>query len=236
MEVNYLETIVGFTADLTAGFAIDAFVVEPKERLVTTSIQDYEVDAYQCDDDNVALSATALAIAMKQGEVIRVCVTPNKEARDQGIYMKDLESFTYFRDYGGPIGFVTQVAIENSQEASNYLTALSCTAGTLVCVFETVLYADMFLSPGFVDGSGTALLQIGENPERRRRRNLESESSYRSLQEDDGTASVSQFDLDFELALGKQFSGILKTSSSSVTNVFFSFVAMGTMVSLNLLL
>jgi hypothetical protein len=235
IEVNYLETIVGFTADLTAGFFIDV-AVQPKDRLIETALQTYEVDAYKCDDNNVPLSAIALARAMNQGEVIRVCVTPNQEARDQGIYLKALESFTYYRDYGGTIGLVTQVAIEDSREASNFLTVLSCTAGSIVCNFETVLYADMFLSPGFVDGTGTALLQIGPDPERRR---VESQSSLRSprlLQGDDGAEAISQFDLDFQLRLGEQFNGILKTSPSSVTNVFFSFVAMGTMVSLNLLL
>ena len=235
IEVNYLETIVGFTADLTAGFVIDV-AVQPKDRLIETALQTYEVDAYKCDDNNVPLSAIALARAMNQGEVIRVCVTPNQEARDQGIYLKALESFTYYRDYGGTIGLVTQVAIEDSREASNFLTVLSCTAGSIVCNFETVLYADMFLSPGFVDGTGTALLQIGPDPERRR---VESQSSLRSprlLQGDDGAEAISQFDLDFQLRLGEQFNGILKTSSSSVTNVFFSFVAIGTMVSLNLLL
>lgn len=233
MEVNFLETIVGFTADLTAGFFID-LAVQPKERLIETAIQTYEVDAYKCDDNNAPLSAIALAGAMNQGEIIRVCVTPNQEAQDQGIYLKALESFTYYRDYGGMIGLVTQAAIEDSQEASNFLTVLSCTAGSIVCNFETVLFADMYLSPGVVYGTGTALLQIGPDPGRRR---VESQSSLRSLQEgDDGVAAVSQFDLDFQLRLGEQFNGILKTSSSSAIKVFFSFVAMGTMVSLNLLL
>jgi len=237
IEVNFLEILIGFTADLSAGFSIDAIAIKPKEILVVTASQDYEVDAYQCDNDNEEISGTTLAEARNQGEVIRVCVTPNQDARDQGVYMRAIESFTYSRDYGGPLGLVTQVAIENSQEAPNYLTVLFCTPGILVCVFETVLFASMFMTPGFVGGSGTALLQIGDNPDENRRRNLESQSSYRSLQEgDDGVAAVSEFDLDFELVLGEKFNGILKTSSSSKTNAIFSFVAMGTMVSLNVLL
>jgi hypothetical protein len=234
IEVNFLETIVGFKADLSAGFSIDAIAVAPKEVLVTTVTQDYEVDAYQCDDGNQALSATALAEAMKQGEVIRVCVTPNQEARDDGIYMRAIESFTYVRDYEGPVGIVTQIAIENSQAASNFLTELYCTAGSLVCAFETVLFSSMFLTPGYVDGSGTALLQFGDSPSRRR---LKSQLPYRSLQGgDDAVAAVSPFDLAFDLVLGEKFNGKIRTSSASKESVMFPVVAMGTMMILNALL
>lgn len=232
IEVNFLETVVGMTAGLSSGFSIDAIALRPKDILVTTALQNYEVDAYQCNDSNEALTSTELAVARNQGEVIRVCVTPNQEAQDQGVFMRAIESFNYNRDYGGPLGLVTQVAIENSAAASNFLTVLYCTSGLLVCVFETVLFSSMFMSPGSVAGSGTALLQLGNNPARRRRRlrNLEGRSS-RSLQEDeDGVDAESQFDLDFELVPQEEFNGILKTSSSptapKATSLVSSFVAM----------
>lgn len=236
IEVNYLETIVGFSADLTAGFAIDAIALKPKDAIVATANQDFEVDAYQCNENNEELSGAALAEARNQGEITRVCVTPNQEAREQGIFMRAIESFVYTRDYGGPLGLVTQVAVENTQEASNYLTALSCPPGSLVCVIETVLFSSMFMTPGFVAGTGTALLQIGDNPDRKLRRNFEEHSSYRSLQEDDEVAAVSQFDLDFELVLGEERPALLKTSSSPDRRTIFSFVAyaIGTMFLLNL--
>lgn len=247
IEVNFLETLVGFTANLDAGFSIDGVNVEPKEKLVTTAMEDFDVDAYQCDRNNQPLSATALSRAMNQGEVIRVCVTPNQEAREEGVFMKAIESFTYYRDYGDDIGMVTQVAIENSQAASNFLTDLWCTPGSLVCAFETVLFASMFLTPGFVDGEGTALLQIGNNAEssRKQRRGLQGQSSYRSLREGghrslpedgDGKGEASKFNLDFELIPGEEFNGRLRTfSSSSKTTTILSFIAMGAMGALNLL-
>ena len=236
IEVNYLETIVGFTADLSSGFTIDGIAVEPKEVEEVTATQKYSVDAYKCNKFDDTLSSTALSLAMTQGEVIRVCVTPNQDAREQGLYMNAIEDFTFERDYGGPIGLITQIAIENKQEASNYMTALFCTPGSLICAFETVLMADFFISPGLTYGSGTAILQFGDSPTKWQRRNEEKQSPYRSLQEDDGEDTKSSFELDFDLIQGEKFNGILKTTSGKDSNAPSSFVAIATVIALNLLL
>mmetsp|Transcript_16776 Transcript_16776/g.41924 ORF Transcript_16776/g.41924 Transcript_16776/m.41924 type:complete len:395 (+) Transcript_16776:431-1615(+) len=232
IEVNFLETIVKFTADLSSGFSIEQVNVEPKNILEATAFQNYEVDAYQCDANNERLSTEELANAMNQGEVIRVCVTPTDTAQQEGVYMRAIESFTYSRDYGGPTGLVTQVAVENSQSASNYLTVLDCVPGSLVCTFDTVLFASMFLSPGFVDGSGSAVMQFGTSSSRQ----LEAESSHRSLQKGkEGSITTTEFDLDFELVPGEEFNGVLKTSSSSKIKAILSFVTIGTIAILNLI-
>lgn len=233
IEVNFLETLVTFTANMTAGFEIEEVNVKPKEVLITTAFEDFDVDAYQCDRDNEPLSATELAKAMNQGELIRVCVTPTEDAQEEGVYMRAIESFTYYRDYGGATGLVTQVAIENSEAASNYLTVLNCVPGSRVCSFETILFASMFMSPGFVDGSGTAILQFGSDSATSRR--LETESPHRSLEEETNTRSTT-FDLDFELLPGEEYMGVLRTvASSSKLNVILSFATIGTMTILNLM-
>lgn len=233
IEANFLETIVKFKADLSSGFSIEDANVEPKKLLVSTVFKEFEVDAYQCDQNNVPLSAAALMTSTRQGEAIRVCVTPTQDAQDEGILMRGIRDFSYYRDYGGQIGIVTQVAIEYSQAASNFLTTLDCTPGDLVCSFDTILFASMFISPGFVEGSGTAELQIGSGSGRKRRLNAESRSSYRLLQ---GASGDSQFDLEMELQPGEPFNGKLRTSSSSKTKSVASFVAMGTIAILNLLI
>ena len=230
IEVNYLETIVVFTANLNSGFIVDANV-QPKELILTTATDAFDIDAYQCDRNNVPLTTAALAKAMNQGEIIRVCVTPSQEAKDEGLFMKEIKSFSYYRDYGGPIGIVTQVAIENSQEASNYLTVMDCTPGDIICIFETILFASMFMSPGFVEGSGTAVLQFGTSATSRERQlRGESDSPDRLLQ---GSSAESQFDLDFELVPGEPFDGKLRTSSSSRPTIITTFIVMGTLTILN---
>lgn len=237
IEVNFLETLIGIKFDLTAGFSIDTINVKPRDAQVTNVTQNYDVDVYHCDDSDVELTGTALANSYNQGEILRICITPNQMARDQSVYMKAIDSFTYRRDYGGPLGEVAQEAVTNSQEASNYLTDLSCTPGSIVCTIETLLVAAMFVSPGVVQGSGTAMLQIGSDPDRMRRRNAEWLSSHRSLQEgDDRLGAASEFDLNFPVTLGERYNGILKTSSSSATKLLFPFLAMATMMTSNLII
>ena len=51
-EVNFLETLVTIKYTLDAGFTIDAFAVEPKEREEVTAIKDsYELEAYLCNPE-----------------------------------------------------------------------------------------------------------------------------------------------------------------------------------------
>ena len=124
--------------------------------------------------------------------------------------------------------------MENSQAASNFLTVLDCIPGSEVCSFDTILFASMFISPGFVNGRGTALMQFGSNSGRKRR--LTAESSHRSLaKEKDGATATSIFDLDLEIIPGEEFNGVLKQSSSPTTNIILSFIMIGTMGFLNLL-
>ena len=52
-EVNFLETLVTIKYTLEAGFTIDAFAVEPKEREEVTAIKDsYELEAYLCNPED----------------------------------------------------------------------------------------------------------------------------------------------------------------------------------------
>merc|ERR1712137_386520 len=48
MEVNFLETLITLTVDLTDGFEIGAITVDPKDRVVRTANQAYEVIGYEC--------------------------------------------------------------------------------------------------------------------------------------------------------------------------------------------
>jgi len=196
IEVNFLETIVTLTIDLTSGFSIDTITVQSKDALVRTATQAYEVEAFQCDSLNQPLSESELAAASTQGSILRVCVQPDAIAREQEVYMRYIDSFDFQRDYGGQIGLVLQPAVENREAASNQLTDLYCTPGDEVCAFETILFAAMFRTPGAVTGSGIASMQFGSEPTVSRR-NLR--QSSRDLQEDDSIAATAEFDLDVEV-------------------------------------
>ena len=48
-EVNFVESVISITYDLTAGFAVANFGVAPKEQDVATGTLTYEVTAYLCE-------------------------------------------------------------------------------------------------------------------------------------------------------------------------------------------
>ena len=157
VEVNFLETIITLTVDLTDGFEIDAINVTPKDRLVRTANVAYEVVGYECDENKVSVADPSTP--RNQGEVITVCVTPEEIAVNDGIFMRSIDNFSWSRGED-----IIQPAIENNFAAGNLLTDYSPTScrGTLICTFSTILFADFFFTPGQVEGAGVASLQFGQ--------------------------------------------------------------------------
>jgi hypothetical protein len=214
LEVNFLETIVTLDIDLTDGFTIDTINVTPKDELIRTANQAYEVEGYLCDINNIELSTSDKSSVRNQGSILRVCVRPDEDARSQGVYMRYIESFTWQRDYGGVIGIMYQPAIEEREAASNRLTELFCVSGAEVCAFETILFASMFRSPGMVAGSGVASMQFGSDPLVNQRRGLG--SLRRSLQQDVDVAATAEFEMETEVfPVANPFLDKYRDSSSS---------------------
>ncbi len=225
IEVNFRETLITLTIDLTDGFSIGALEVTDKDKLIRTANQAYQVEGYQCDYTNQPLSQLDLALSRNQGSIIRVCVRPDTEARDSGIFMRSIDSFVFQRNYGGSIGTVSQMAVENGSPASNLLTELYCDPGDDICVFETILMATFFRLPGSVSGIGLASMQFGDGDIFRR---LQGD---RSLQEDNGVvAGVAPFDFSMELLPRQRTPTSDSCGSKSLTQIIF-----GIMISMILL-
>lgn len=224
IEVNFIETIVEATFDLTSGFSIEGVDVTQKDLVTATAFQEYQLDAYQCKisdgSDYEPLTTEELTASSTQGSISRVCIQPDQDAREQGVVMKSINSFTYNRDYGpsSPVGAVTQPAVENGLAASNALSELVCIPGASVCSVETVLFSNFYLSPGSVTASGIASLQFAASDESNRsrrqqrrilsrKRHQEQSSSRRAMQqqENDGTTTNALFDLDFDLVPQESF-------------------------------
>ena len=182
-EVNFLETLVTLTVDLTDGFEIGSIAVEPKDRVVRTANQAYQVVGFLCNPDNSVSTSTE---ALNQGSVVRVCVEPETEAKNDGIKMRSIDSFSFSRDT------FTQQAIVGGSEAPNLLTTYDSGAcrGSDTCAFETILFANFYSSVGAVNGAGVASMQFGTN------RRLRSAGS-RNLQDD--VAAAAEFELEFDV-------------------------------------
>jgi hypothetical protein len=188
IEVNFLETLVTLYVDLSDGFSIGEVSVAPKIKVINTANQVYLIEGFQCDAGGVELDAEALAATRNQGSVIKVCVQPDEEARDSGIFMRSVDSFTFIRsDVTPPI---EQPAIEGPNTASNNgLTAITCSRGLAQCNFETILFAAFYATPGTVGGEGVGSMQFGNDSGGRR--------GLRALQAEPEAAASSEFNLDF---------------------------------------
>ena len=242
IEVNYLQTLVTLTVDLTSNFAIEGIEVAEKETTVTTAEAIYQVEAFQCNSSNEKLTDVELAISRNQGSVVRVCVQPDLEGRSSGIVMKSIDSFAFNRDYGGTIGTVTQAAVENGIAASNFLTELYCTDGSPDCAFETVLFSSMYMERGSVAGSGEASMQFSSTRRLGTKERILTREQQREIQQDDPFGAVSKFDLELELVPQLSYTDELRLQASSSPKrkealPISSFVAiMGLILALGILL
>jgi hypothetical protein len=91
VEVNLLETLITLNADLTDGFEIGSIAVEPKDKLVHTANQVYQVVGFRCDANDALISNLT---PINQRIVVRVCVGPDAEATADGIKMHSIDLFT----------------------------------------------------------------------------------------------------------------------------------------------
>lgn len=152
-EVNFLETTVKVSIQFEGNFGVAPYI-DPVELENIDQEQGVAVLAYLCDSEENIVPVSGL----NQGQTIRVCVTPTDEVLAQGFRMREIEEFEYRRE----IPFSTkQEAIQNG--LADQLTLISCRPGSVVCAFDTILFADFFTSEGTISGSGLAFLQIGDS-------------------------------------------------------------------------
>lgn len=237
-EVNFIESVITIKYDLTAGFSVDAFAVEAKDKDAATAAKDsYTVIAYLCDASTISTDPvpdgaggglmltgvpakiTAFApvdglpnpegSAFAQGSLVTVCVTPDALTIADGIVMGAISDFTWVRDT------TTQPAVETNtvtgafEAASNGLSALSCVPQSVYCSFASILFADFYLAAGTVAGNGNANMEF-KNTARRLKGGVEGER--RQLQE---AAAASPFDVAVGVTELDDGPGALKTAGGA---------------------
>jgi len=218
-EVNFIESLITIKYDLTAGFSVDAFSVEPKEREETTAAKDtYALEAYLCNpavtsvvagpartipDQITDYDVAGGTDAFNQGALITVCVLPDGPTYSDGIILNGLEDFTWTRD--SPL--TNQEAIIGGAASLNGLTSFTGCSLAEWCHFSSILFADFYISAGAVYGSGNADLTF-----RTRRRLGATEEENRRLEED---AATSPFDLSVQVTANTEGPGALKTAGGA---------------------
>ena len=174
IEVNFVETPVLLEVNLLGNFSISSGYLTNAALVLQLAQQNSYVQAYLCDQENNVVTGSSVK---NQGQSVRVCVRPIPSTMQDGVFLRQIEEFTFRRDN------YTQVAIapNTGGVAANQLTVVSCVPGSSLCAFETLLSSEFFTTPGVVNGNGSAYLQFGTNQATSKRRQME-EWSARRLQ------------------------------------------------------
>jgi len=183
---NFMEIEVELYVDLTNDAGTDFTGIGAKNKNAFGDKIDYEVEAFLCDDNNEKMNSQ---LSLTQGQVIKVCVRPDGKARQEGIVMASIDSFTFQR------GSLSQVAVVGKNSAPSGLSILTCNPGDTICWFETILRADFFAQSGIVTGNGVATMQFDSSARRLLR--SDNTSLHRSLQGREGPTA--DFGLNFEV-------------------------------------
>jgi hypothetical protein len=132
--------------------------------------ESWQIDMYQCDGELVRIPDEDL-LPIQQGQHVRLCVATANATRASGVYINNINQFTYQRADDG----LVQNAITKGQVPSeDGSTQILCRAGNDLCAIDTVLSNSFFHSPGRIEGTGIVRLQFGirDGDQRRRQRQL----------------------------------------------------------------
>ena len=128
----------------------------------TASEMGYGVEVAECDADLDFIATNSPDRQVKsQGSTIRICFRPNEKARDDGIGMRAVDSFTWEMEHAD--GTAIQLAVKDGKD-DGMLSYLVCEEGSKVCFLDTLLGANFYLNPGSVQGKGVAHLTFGSEP------------------------------------------------------------------------
>lgn len=146
IEVNFQESQVTLTMDLTANVITETAVAKKAKNAETEAEQVYSIITTLCDNTPDPL---------EQGDLITVCMSPDST----DVRIGSLLDFTWTQRVTG----LTQDAVETGTPdvaanalSSNPTCAASPPTQGETCQFSSVLKADFYGNPQIVDGAGAA--------------------------------------------------------------------------------
>lgn len=120
----------------------------------------FSADAYRCNLQNERLANSSEVF---YGDSVRICIKPDDRAREAGVFIRRLRSFSFHRDVRKP-----QVAIGSAgNEGEDGRTLVICSQGEDVCSLKTELANWFFSSESSVEVTGVVILQYGSQNENR---------------------------------------------------------------------
>ena len=221
-SINFHETIVDISVDLTANFTLSAISTNrtAADSEAANAALDYPVTAYFCEDTNTE----EFPGPFTQGSALQVCVKMD-ESVTEDVFVADILTFVVSQP-DGPASSSTNI----QETVTDPLTAKDCTSQSDgICNVKTQLPSKFFTEPFPADlqVDGVAILSFGV-PGRRQlvavpiQQNLHNTQESRELQDNgegeegsDGGAN-SDFGLEVSLARSQGSATAEKESNSLV--------------------
>jgi hypothetical protein len=157
-SINFYETNVTITVDLTANFTLTGIVAE---RTLADSEAadiklDYPVEAYICEDDN---SLVAVPDALTQGSFLQVCVKIDGNVTTDNILVEDILTFVVSQ----PGNLLSTDSETITDSVADPLTDKVCRESG-ICNVKTQLLSKFFTetSPSVLQIDGVAILAFGQ--------------------------------------------------------------------------
>ncbi len=155
-SINFYETNVTISVDLTANFTLTGIVAErtTADNEAADVKLDYPVEAYICEDDNSLVGSPP---ALAQGSFLQVCVRIDEDVTTDNILVEDILTFVVSQAGGATPSTVI------SSSVADPLTDKTCREGG-ICNVKTQLLSKFFTdaAPGDLRVDGVAILAFGQ--------------------------------------------------------------------------
>ena len=185
-EKRKQRSLRSFQVDLKSSSIVRSLYDYEKGEIVGERVADYTVtikpmnkrysaEAFPCDSSNKEVKQSSL----NEGDDIQLCIEPDEEARDAGVYINTLESFSFGRANDDRV----QLVIDSyGRIEDDSRTIVDCSQGASVCAIKSSLEEWFYDDDTRMVVTGYVVLQFGNNNERRR-----ASLSYRKLDESSGS-------------------------------------------------
>ena len=120
----------------------------------------YEAEAYECNPSNARIKRNT---RFKEGENMKICVTPTRETRAEDVFILKIANFEFIKAGSGGSAAVRQSAVKDGLVGDNGKTVMQCWSGSTICSITTELREAFFETDGEVKAVGEVALQIGDD-------------------------------------------------------------------------
>jgi hypothetical protein len=157
-SINFYETNVTITVDLTANFTLTGIAAErtSADSEAADIKLDYPVEAYICEDNNTLVSSPA---ALAQGSFLQVCVRIDESVSTDNILVEDILTFVVSQ----PLNPSSSPSETITNSVADPLTDKVCRESG-ICNVKTQLLSKFFTqtSPSDLQIDGVAILAFGQ--------------------------------------------------------------------------